>query len=212
MARVHGYSLFPRVHAWGWAVGFGIDVPAGGNVLTTILVEQTPLWFASLVIAGAMAAFMSSADSMVLSVSSYITRDIYRPYINPDASSRREDAAGRGGIVVLAIGTYFASLLELGSLIEIGIAAFTGFAQLALPVLVALYRHRTTKAGIVAGITGSQALYMSSTFIPLVPTSVGGWGVGLIAMVLGFALTGSVSLLTTPTANSKQGLFRDAAD
>ncbi len=77
-----------------WAAGLGVTVPEGGNVLPALLGEYTPTWFAALVIAGAMAAMMSSSDSMLLSGSSYLTRDLYRPLTGRgDASDARLTAA-----------------------------------------------------------------------------------------------------------------------
>ncbi|MFW6449403.1 MAG: sodium:solute symporter family transporter, partial [Halobacteriota archaeon] len=57
-----------------------------------------------LVIAGAIAAMMSSSDSMLLSGASYFTRDVYRPFVDSTVSDRREDRLGRLGVVVFAVG------------------------------------------------------------------------------------------------------------
>lgn len=79
-------------------------------------------------------------------------------------SSRREDLIARIGVVVFAIAAFVASLYNPATLFEIGDAAFSGFAQLAVPLLIALYWRRTTRAGITAGIVGSQVFYLSSVF------------------------------------------------
>ncbi|MEM4782218.1 MAG: sodium:solute symporter family protein, partial [Halalkalicoccus sp.] len=85
-------ALFvPAFMLGAWARGLGIEAEPGANVLPLLLAEYTPVWFGALVIAGAVAAMMSSSDSMLLSGSSYFTRDIYRPFVNPEASERRED-------------------------------------------------------------------------------------------------------------------------
>ncbi|MDL0130895.1 sodium:solute symporter family protein, partial [Halobacterium salinarum] len=68
-----------------WANGVGLPLPDGENIVPILLSEYTPGWFAALVVAGALAAMMSSSDSMLLSGSSYFTRDIYRPFVNADA-------------------------------------------------------------------------------------------------------------------------------
>ncbi|GAB3020008.1 sodium:solute symporter family protein [Natronobiforma cellulositropha] len=147
-----------------WAQGLGVEAGADGNVLPAILDELTTPWFAALVIAGAMAAMMSSSDSMLLSGSSYFTRDLYRPFVDATLSERREDFIARVGVVCFALATFVASLYNPATLFEIGDAAFSGFAQLALPVIVALYWRRTTRAGILVGIAGAQAFYFTSLF------------------------------------------------
>lgn len=83
-------------------------------MLPVVLDEYTPAWFAALVIAGAMAAMMSSSDSMLLSGSSYFTRDVYRPVINADASERREAWIARIGVAVFALLAFVASLFRPG--------------------------------------------------------------------------------------------------
>ncbi|AFZ74314.1 sodium:solute symporter family protein [Natronobacterium gregoryi] len=219
-----------------WARGLDVTVPEGGNVLPAVLAEYTPVWFAALVIAGAMAAMMSSSDSMLLSGSSYFTRDIYRPYLEGDVSELREDLIARIGVVVFATAAFVASLWNPATLFELGDAAFSGFAQLALPVLVALYWHNTTRAGMTAGIVVSQAFYLGTIFVDsivatleflavvpavgeLVPAlaavvttvlqgSYMGWTAGLVGMGVGLVVTVGISVVTTPAASERRSIYR----
>ncbi|MBP1921631.1 SSS family solute:Na+ symporter [Halorubrum alkaliphilum] len=211
--------FLPAFMIGAWAVGMPIDVPEGANVLPVVLNEYTPVWFAALVIAGAMAAMMSSSDSMLLSGSSYFTRDLYRPFINPDASERREAWLARIGVAAFATLAFFASLLRPGTLIEVGDTAFSGFALLALPVICALYWDRTTRDGMIAGVLVPQVAYLTvvlSSVLPLVPTLprsvAGGWDIALGLMVLSAVLTVGVSHLTAPTAESDASRFAVAGD
>ncbi|ELY94471.1 sodium:solute symporter family protein [Natrialba taiwanensis] len=202
----------PSFMIGAWAHGLDVTVPADGNVLPLVLTEFTPGWFAALVIAGAMAAMMSSSDSMLLSGSSYFTRDLYRPlaeFSERDVSERREDLIARVGVVVFATAAFLVSLVNPATLFELGDAAFSGFAQLALPVLAALYWRRTTRAGIGAGILLSQAFYLSSHFTTVVPGTYAGWSAGVVGMALGLAATVAVSLVTTPAAAERRALYFD---
>jgi SSS family solute:Na+ symporter len=207
-----------------WAAGLGITVPEGSNVLPVLLAEYTPVWFAALVIAGALAAMMSSSDSMLLSGSSYFIRDLYRPFVDPTLGEAREAWLARIGVAVFATATFVASLSRPGTLIEVGNTAFGGFAQLTLPVMVALYWRGTTRNGMLAGIAGSQLLYLVHVFVPSVPVdlagrtiplfarSYGGWDVALAGMALGALLTVGVSLLTTPAAEEDDSRLVVGAD
>ena len=200
-----------------WAQGLGLeaDIAVGENILPILLAEVTPGWFAALVIAGAIAAMMSSSDSMLLSGSSYFTRDIYRPLIDGSITESQEDRLGRLGVVVFAVGALLASIWAhaeafggdaIGSiLIEIGDLAFGGFAQLALPVIVALYWRETTGTGLIAGIGFAQIVYLAFNFLP--ETTVGpavlfsdaylGWGISIYCMLLGLVVTVVVSAVTS---------------
>ncbi len=207
-----------------WAAGLNLTVPEGANVLPVLLNEYTPFWFAALVVAGAMAAMMSSSDSMLLSGSSYFTRDLYRPFVDATITEAREARLARIGVAVFATATFIASLSRPGTLIEVGNTAFGGFAQLALPVMVALYWSKTTRDGMVAGVVGSQVLYLSHVFIPTVTVELGGtalplfartyggWDIALAGMALGALLTVAVSAVTTPTADEDASRFAVGAD
>ena len=45
------------------------------NILPLVLTEYAPLWAGAIVCVGAIAAFMSTADSQILAMSSIITKD-----------------------------------------------------------------------------------------------------------------------------------------
>ena len=211
--------FLPAFMLGAWAAGMPVDVPENANVLPVVLNEYTPAWFAALVIAGAMAAMMSSSDSMLLSGSSYFTRDLYRPVINADASERREAWIARVGVAAFALLSFAASLFRPGTLIEVGSTAFSGFALLALPVLCALYWERTTRTGMISGVLVPQLAYLAVVlsavvdFAPTLPRTVlGGWDVALGLMALSGALTVVVSLLTASTAESDASRFAVAGD
>jgi SSS family solute:Na+ symporter len=215
-----------------WAAGLGIQVPEGGNVVPLLLNEYTPVWFAALVIAGAMAAMMSSSDSMLLSGSSYLTRDLYRPLVEPDASDARESWVARVGVAVFAAGSLVAAIYAGGGatgldiLVVIGDTAFGGYAQLALPVIVALYWAGTTRVGMLAGVLGGQAFYLAHVaainlaFVPqsltlggtqvqLVSATYLTWDFALWGMVLSLVLTVGVSAVTTAAAGEDATRFSE---
>jgi len=216
--------------AWARGLGIQADVGAGENVLPLVLAEFTPAWFAALVVAGAIAAMMSSSDSMLLSGASYYTRDVHRPLVNPGLSERRESRLGRAGVVVFAVGALAASLwVEAGAyaggsvgsiLVDIGDLAFGGFAQLAIPVMVALYWRRTTRDGMVAGVLVPQVAYVAFNFLPPTPVQVPGlgdlslfagtyfgWGVSVYCMLLGLLATVGVTLATSPGTEEDSSVY-----
>ncbi len=192
-----------------WAQGLGLEVAESGNVLPVLLNTYTPGWFAALVIAGALAAMMSSSDSMLLSGSSYFTRDLYRPFVNPGASDRREDRLGRVGVAVFATASFVASLFRPGTLIDIGSTAFGGFAQLSLPVIVALYWPGTNRTGMIAGVGLSQAAYLLSVFTA-VPDTLWGWDFTLFGMAIGLVVTVGVSVATQASPGEERAVYFDS--
>jgi SSS family solute:Na+ symporter len=203
-----------------WAAGLGVEVQQGGNVVPALLNAYTPAWFAALVIAGAMAAMMSSSDSMLLSGSSYFTRDLYRPLVAPDATADREGWIARVGVAVFAVLALLASLYAgtgdgLNVLVTLGDTAFGGYAQLALPVIVALYWAGTTRAGMFAGVVVPQAYYLLHVFVPevtvagvtLLGNTYFGWDFALYGMLLGLVLTVGVSARTAAAPGEDAARF-----
>ncbi|MFC7136539.1 sodium:solute symporter family protein [Halobaculum litoreum] len=204
-----------------WAVGLGITVPDGSNVLPILLNEYTPAWFAALVVAGALAAMMSSSDSMLLSGSSYFTRDLYRPFVAPDASDAREGWIARVGVAVFAASTFVASLLVGGGggldvLVTLGDTAFGGYAQLTIPLLLALYWARTTKWGMVAGIAAAEAVYIPHALfagdVAFLSTTYLTWDYALWCMLVSLVVTVGVSLVTTAAPAENAEKFGVGAD
>ena len=206
-----------------WAKGLGVTVAEGQSVLPVLLRQYTPTWFAALVIAGALAAMMSSSDSMLLSGSSYLTRDLYQPLVSNAREVRstskrssgersepreyREDLVARAGVAGFATLSFVASLYAEGTLVEIGNTAFGGFAQLALPVMVALYWPRTTKWGMYAGVGLTQLFYLASVFLTQVPGSYLGWPAAVVGMGLGLVLTVGVSAVTAPSVDEDSSVY-----
>ena len=198
-----------------WAAGLGVAPNVNGRILPPLLTAYTPGWFAALVVAGAVAAMMSSSDSMLLSGSSYLTRDVYRQ-VADSVTGRREALVGRVGVAALALGSFVISLFRPATLLQIGETAFGGFAQLALPVVVALYWRGTTRDGMLAGVAGSQAFYLASVFVPVVPSSyvlpvapgLGGWSASVVGMGLGLILTVGVSAVTSPTTEEDASVYQ----
>ncbi len=245
----------PAFMLGAWAAGLGVTVPENSNVIPVLLNEYTAGWFTAAVVAGAMAAMMSSSDSMLLSGASYLTRDIYRPVTDLadvdraaldrrtllargraavvvalsavgrvlDSEADREGLVARVGVVVFATLSFVASLYAPGTLVQIGDTAFGGFAQLTLPVVVALYWSRTTKWGMYAGLGVPQLFYLATVFSGAILAAIefvaggpvpaatwvvntffassffGGWSASIVGMVLGLLLTLGVSLATHPS-------------
>jgi SSS family solute:Na+ symporter len=140
--------------------------------------------------------------------------------VNPSASASKEGWVARVGVVVFALATFVASLFVAGGggggldvLVSIGDTAFGGYAQLALPVMAALYWARLTRLGMIVGIVGSQAFYLAHVLpLPFVslPSTYLGWDFALYGMALSLLLTVGVSLVTTAAPEENATRFTDS--
>lgn len=136
------------------------DFARANGVLPLMVNELAPTIVGGLLVAGVLAAIMSSLDSQFVCLGSMFTNDIVNHYIEKDRlSDRALVAIGRVFIVLIVVATYLLSLrLHDASVFRLGVWCFTGFASLAPLVFAALYWKRTTKAGAYACVITAAAV------------------------------------------------------
>ena len=143
---------------------FGPEAMGSGQVVSDQeqlmpLMAQTfmPEWLAVLMIVGAIAAMMSTADSQLLASASAISEDIYRRLINPDATQAKLVAIGRWATLgVGAVGFILAWQADK-FVYDMVLYAWAGLGSaFGPPLLLALHWRGTSRAGVLAGfITGT---------------------------------------------------------
>ena len=123
------------------------------SAIPRVLYEFTPVWFASIVVAGAVAAAMSTADSQLHAVSALITRDWYEDYAGEDADERTVTRVAQYTIPVLGVLSYIIAVQEFEFVLLLTALSFYGAAQ-QLPILLgALFWSRSSREGALAGFT-----------------------------------------------------------
>lgn len=107
---------------WGMAMGIAVlaivgfqDTQDPEQVMPLVLQEHLPVGVRGVVIAGLLAAFMSTFSSTVNSGASYVVKDLYEPLAGPDSDQRllmRLSYAATVGLVVLGsvVGLYADSI------------------------------------------------------------------------------------------------------
>jgi sodium/proline symporter len=147
--------------AYGGAVLMGLVALAyfgPGNfgdpekMMPALAVEILPAWFAGIVICGALAAMMSTADSQLLVTTSAVTEDLYHQSIHPGASQKHLVLLSR--IVTLVVGIAAISLAQLPqSIFRKVLFAWGGLGAAFGPTLVlSLWWSGITRAGVLAGM------------------------------------------------------------
>ena len=120
-----------------------------------LLAEYAPAWFAGMIVAGGLAAGMSSLDADTNANSAMLTKDVYSSFINKGASDRHYISVGRIFVVFLVAITVLAATKDWGIVVlMIGVTAsmITQLLLAVIAVTVPMKRVWFTKAGIVAGI------------------------------------------------------------
>lgn len=125
-------------------------------VAPMMILETLPAWLAGFLLAGAVAAIMSTADSQLLVAGSAFGEDVYNGIINQDASDKLILRANR--VAVLGIGLLAAAWAWTtpGTVHTTILFAWAGLGASIGPALVlSVYWKKTTGLGVIAGmVTG----------------------------------------------------------
>lgn len=145
-----------------------IDDPE--RVLPVVINELVPIGIKGLLIAGLMAAAMSTFDSTVNAGAAYWVKDVYQAYINPKATSKQLMLHSRlSSILIVLIGLLFTLIIK--NINEIwGWITMSMGAGLIIPILARWYWWRMNGYGFAAGtVAGMMAAVIQRMVIPDVP-------------------------------------------
>ena len=164
-----------------------------------------------LVAAGGLAAALSTADGLLIAMSSAVSHDIYYKIFRTEASQRERLVVARVVIVLAAVVAAYLGINPPGFVAEVVAIAF-GLAAASLfpPIFLGIFDHRMNKEGAIAGIfvglgfTLVMVLLMTADSVfgfpePIISTFLGleKQSIGLLGMVLNFVVSLGVSR-TTP--------------
>ena len=137
-----------------------------------------PAWFAGILISGALAAMMSTADSQLLVTTSAVSEDVYHQIVDPAADQKRLVLVSR--IATLVIGGAAIALAQLPhSVFDKVLFAWGGLGAAFGPALVlSLWWPGTTRNGVLAG--------MLAGFFTVIIWDNMPWGGVLYSLVPGF--------------------------
>ncbi|MGI6441130.1 MAG: sodium:solute symporter family protein [Tissierellia bacterium] len=177
------YVFTPAVGLIGNLLMPGLAAP--DTVFPEMLLQYTPILFASLVIAGALAASMSTGDSQLHAVGSMLTTDVYKKYVNREASDNQQYRVAKIVILGLGVVSIIVALMRPGLLGNILALSNGGVASLAPAVLGGIYWPKANKQGAIASIIIGEAVMLLTTFVVTPPLGLmpGLWGM-LVALVV----------------------------
>jgi Na+/proline symporter len=172
------WSVFLLVR-WAMVMGIALLALTGAvgvadseQVMPLVLRDYLPMGVRGLVIAGLLAAFMSTFSSTVNSGASFIVRDIWQPYFRPRATEKeavRFSYWATGLIVVLglAIGFQSESIAEIWNWMMVTLGA-----GVIIPNVLRWYWWRMNGWGYALGTLGGMALATIVLFFDELPSFV----------------------------------------
>ena len=199
------------------------EMKIGGDiiVLATPALAGMPYVVSGMVAAGGLAAALSTADGLLLTIANALSHDMYYKMIDPNASTARRVAISKALLLVVAVAAASVAAQRPADILFLVSAAFSFAAAAFFPALtLGIFWKRASKWGAVCGMTAGLGItfyYMAVThpwlrgvFGVEAPVALW-WGIqpiaaGLFGVPLGFAVIVIVSLLTPPPKADVQAL------
>ncbi|QEA14076.1 VC_2705 family sodium/solute symporter [Comamonas flocculans] len=196
-------------------VQFG-EVRLGADllVLATPEIGGLPYVISGLVAAGGLAAALSTADGLLLTISNALVRDLYFQSTGHKASPEQRVILTKFTLLTVALAAAFVAALKPSEILPLVSASFSIAAATFVPAMVlGIYWRQTTRQGAVVGMLvglGVTVYYLvlhNSALRGLLPQAilVPGlwWGIepisaGVFGAPMGLVATWGVSLLTRP--------------
>ncbi len=145
-----GRQLFPTVH---------LTASSAENIFITMSTSFLPPILAGFVMAGILAATISSSDSYLLIAASALAKNLFQGVVKKDASDKQVMWVTRITLLAIALIAMFIAMDENSIIFTIVSFAWAGFGATFGPlVLFSLFWKRTTRAGAIAGMVGGAGM------------------------------------------------------
>ncbi|TES53625.1 cation acetate symporter [Halalkalibacterium halodurans] len=178
-------------------------------VMATPEIANLGMFVIGLVAAGAMAAALSTAGGLLITISSSFAHDIYYRLMNPKASDQKRLLAGRIAIVLATIVAGVVALDPPGVITQIVAWAFGLAGGAFFPVLLlGVWWKRANAKGAIAGMLSGLAVTLVYIFLARTGTftlfGIQDTGAGLIGVPVNLFVTIVVSLMTAAPSQKLQ--------
>jgi cation/acetate symporter len=191
------------------------EIAIGGDiiVLATPEIAGLPYVISGLVAAGGLAAALSTADGLLLTIANALSHDLYYKMLDPNASTARRVTISKVLLLVVALIAAWVASQKPADILFLVSAAFSLAAAAFFPALtLGIFWKRANKWGATLGMLAGLGItfYYMATTQPWLRGVFGvtspindhiWWGIqaisaGLWGVPLGFAVIIIVSLLT----------------
>ena len=177
-------------------------------VLANPEIADLPPWVIGLVVAGGLAAALSTAAGLLLVISTSISHDLLKNYLRPNISEKGELYAARIAIAVAVVAAGLAGMNPPGFVAQVVALAFGLAASSFFPaIILGIFDKRMNREGAITGmITG---IVFTASYIIYFKPQLGGsgipkdfWfgispeGIGTLGMLINFIISIVVSRLT----------------
>ncbi len=145
-----GRKLYPVEH---------LTKSAAENIFITLATSSLPAILAGFVMAGILAATISSSDSYLLIAASAFAKNIFQGVVKKNATDKQVMWVSRITLLIIAIIAVIFAFDENSVIFNIVSFAWAGFGATFGPLMLfSLFWKRTTRVGAIAGMIGGAAM------------------------------------------------------
>ncbi|NRB65465.1 MAG: cation acetate symporter, partial [Saprospiraceae bacterium] len=196
----------------GWK-GNELTIDRDIMVLANPEIANLPAWVVALVVAGGLAAALSTAAGLLLVISSSISHDLLKNWLRPEITEKKELRAARLAITVAVVIAGYFGINPPGFVAQVVAFAFGLAAASFFPAIVmGIFSKRMNMQGAISGMVAG--LLFTATYILYFKYGGGTpdqyWfgispeGIGTLGMLLNFAVSITISHLTPPPPDDVQ--------
>ena len=145
-----GRQLFPTAH-----------LTSGGaeNIFITLSTSYLPPLVAGFVMAGILAATISSSDSYLLIAASALSKNVYQGIVKKNASDKQVMWVSRITLIVITLIAVVIALDENSVIFKVVSFAWAGFGATFGPLMIfSLFWKRVNRAGAIAGMVSGAGM------------------------------------------------------
>ena len=145
-----GRSLYPTAH---------LTKAGAENIFITLATSSLPAILAGFVMAGILAATISSSDSYLLIAASAFAKNIYQGVCKKKATDKQVMVVTRITLLVIALIAVVIALDENSVIFNVVSFAWAGFGATFGPIMIfSLFWKRTNRAGAIAGMVSGAGM------------------------------------------------------
>ncbi|TFF23273.1 sodium:solute symporter family protein [Jiella endophytica] len=188
---------------WGFSAFVAFPDLANADLATSTLLasDYVPTVLGVIVMIGILAAAVSTIDSILLTLSSMVARDVYAN-VGAGGDDHRQLMVGKIIIPIISLVALGFAAMQFSLIAVLAVAASTGLVVIVPAIVGAFFWKRGTAAGALASIVGGGAfvvvMYLTGNAI-----------FGLNAGILGFPVAAILFVAVSLATRSRSDLAED---
>lgn len=208
-------TLIDSVGVFGSLQVAGLDTAGSEAIVVRVATDVLPVALGLLLVCGAAAIIVSTANSFLLTPATNLVRDVYQRFVNPQATDRQLLVYTRVMVVLLGAAGFIA-LGFFQTILQMALWAYTMYGAGITPALLAAltWRRATRLAGVLSILAGMLTTLGWEIAGMVMATEGAGpvYPLGLQtvypALLLSIATLVIVSLITPPPSRDDLAPFR----